>query len=82
MNCAGGGAGGWTADGTASGSRGRRLFSILLENARISLLEDSAQDGSVGSPLESVFISYDKIRLRDDPSGTVSCFDFQLNRQC
>jgi type VI protein secretion system component Hcp len=66
------------------GQRGRRLFSILLEDAIVAAFEESAQEIRAAglTPLEVVSFAYARITLRDDVSGETSCFDFQQSRSC
>jgi type VI protein secretion system component Hcp len=72
-----------STDGSPGG-RGRRLFSFLLDDALITGLEDSAQEGVVASlsPLEVVAFAYARVTLRDDVSGELSCFDFKTLKAC
>jgi len=71
-------------DRGAGAPRGARLFSMLLTDARISSLEDGAQDSrlTAAGPLEMVTFDYARIRLRDDTSGTETCFDFTTGFPC
>jgi type VI protein secretion system component Hcp len=75
---------GTATSGGASPVPGRRLFSILLSDAVIASLEDSAEDGGLTrvSPLEVLSFSYGRIALRDDVTGAVGCFDVLQSKAC
>ena len=64
------------------GRRGNRILSILLTNALVVQMSDSALDQKKGGPVEQVSFAYAKLLMRDDASGTTGCFDFINNVGC
>lgn len=66
----------------AGGKRGARVMSILLSTAQIKEFTQAAQDQKNSTPTETISFGYNKLQMRDDVTGTSSCWDFNTDSNC